>query len=71
VHHLEPSAPRGSHRARARDDFRKAYVGLSRARWLASTVAEKRRILVEIFVQQLEPMRDAWRARFRSVAGRR
>lgn len=43
-----------------RDHFHEVFVGLSRDRWSGSTIAEKRRILVDTFVSQLEPLREKY-----------
>jgi hypothetical protein len=40
--------------------FRMVCMGLSRARWLAASTADKRRLLLEAFLGQLEQMRAAW-----------
>src|SRR5262245_24044628 len=40
--------------------YRQVFVGLPRARWLSATIADKRRILIETFVDQLARFRAAW-----------
>ncbi len=58
---LTPSLPEGEARVLEESaHFREVYVGLARATWLAKTVAEKRRCLIDLFVAQLAPMREAW-----------
>lgn len=58
---LTPALKDGEARVlREREHFREVYVGVSRASWVTRSVAEQRRLLIDIFVEQLRAMRETW-----------